>query len=153
MLRCNGPPCPVNCTVSSFSMWSSCSVSACGSTGTIERSRNVTVAPLHGGQACPTLLETDTCETAPCPIDCVQSMWTMWSACNTTCGLGVQLRSRVTVTPSAHGGLACGPVNDSQSCNVTATCPVDCVVSDFGEWSSCNNTCGDGTRRRDRIVT
>jgi len=62
---CNTQPCPVDCVVSAWSAWSPCSVE-CGG-GTQSRTRTVTTFPAYGGTPCPTLVETNPCNTQPCP--------------------------------------------------------------------------------------
>ncbi|MFT7808606.1 thrombospondin type-1 domain-containing protein 7B-like [Arapaima gigas] len=52
-------PCPLDCVVSDFSPWSSCS-RTCG-TGLQHRTRAVLAAPEYGGTGCPNLTETRTC--------------------------------------------------------------------------------------------
>jgi len=56
---------PVNCVVSSWSAWSSCS-ETCGG-GTQSRSRTIITQPAYGGTACPTLIESRSCNTQDCP--------------------------------------------------------------------------------------
>jgi hypothetical protein len=34
-----------------------------------------------------------------------------------------------------------------------SVCPVDCVVSDWGDWSNCSSECNGGTRKRTRQIT
>jgi hypothetical protein len=119
-VACNIAPCPVDCQVSEFGPWSACSTS-CGS-GTRTRSRSVLVPPAHGGQACPDLTETESCNTQPCPVDCVMSEWSAWSACSVSCGGGTQTRTRSIIQPSQYGGQACGATLQTQECNAAA-CP------------------------------
>lgn len=57
-------PCPRDCVVSEFSMWTSCSKS-CGM-GLQNRIRFVLAPPLFGGAACPNLTEFRTCQLRVC---------------------------------------------------------------------------------------
>jgi len=118
---CNEQPCPTDCVLSQWSPWTSCSAT-CGP-GIITSSRTIISEPTNGGAACPTnLTQTQSCNIAPCPIDCQQTDWSQWGSCSAPCGGGTQQRSRSTVVQSQYGGAQCGPLTDSQSCN-TMTCP------------------------------
>ena len=55
----------VDCKVSQWNVWDSCSVT-CGS-GTKKRTRNVAQEPKNGGAMCPDLEETMDCNTDKCP--------------------------------------------------------------------------------------
>ena len=54
----------VDCKVGDWSSWGDCNVT-CGG-GTKPRSRKVLEGPEHGGAICPTLEETDVCNTDEC---------------------------------------------------------------------------------------
>jgi len=58
------PPAPVDCKVSAWSDWSSCST-LCGG-GTQTRARTVTAQSANGGAACPSLSESKSCNTQAC---------------------------------------------------------------------------------------
>lgn len=57
-------PCPRDCVVSKFSMWTTCS-KTCGM-GLQNRIRFVLAPPLFGGAACPNLTEFQTCQLRLC---------------------------------------------------------------------------------------
>lgn len=57
-------PCPQDCVVSKFSVWTPCS-KTCG-LGLQNRIRFVLAPPLFGGAACPNLTEFQTCQLKPC---------------------------------------------------------------------------------------
>ncbi len=76
------------------------------------------------------------------PVDCVLSPWSAWS----TCTNGQQTRTRTILTPPSNGGLACGPLTETQSCLPPPPTPVDCVVSDWSAFGACIN--GQQTRTR-----
>ena len=119
--------CPVNCAVSGWSGYGSCSV-ACGG-GTQSRSRTIITNPSCGGIACPSgLSESISCNAQCCAVDCAQTPWSTWTACDRTCGGGTQTRSRTTTRAAACNGVACGALSESQSCN-TSPCPIDCKLS------------------------
>jgi hypothetical protein len=58
------PP-PVNCAVSNWSSWGSCTAS-CGG-GTQTRTRTIVTQPTLGGLTCPALSEQQSCNTEACP--------------------------------------------------------------------------------------
>jgi hypothetical protein len=57
---------PVNCAVSDWSLWGSCTAS-CGG-GTQTRTRTIVTQPAYGGLACPALSEQQSCNTTACVI-------------------------------------------------------------------------------------
>jgi hypothetical protein len=162
--------CPIDCELNN-PVWistSDCDKSCGGGTQTFKR--NTLYPPLNGGKDCVDSnnniipeTKTDSCNTQPCPIDCVVSDWNKgnWNNCNKTCGSGTQTRTntRSIITQPQNGGLAC-PVltqSETQVCN-TQPCPIDCVVSDLipGDWSNCDKNCGSGIQTRTntrRIIT
>ncbi len=75
--------CPVDCSVSAWSSWSSCSVS-CGA-GAAVRTRSVIQQPMNGGQLCGLTSESSPCTAQFCPIDCAATAWTSWQTCSSLC--------------------------------------------------------------------
>eukprot|EP00058_Branchiostoma_floridae_P013613 XP_002599101.1 hypothetical protein BRAFLDRAFT_81766 [Branchiostoma floridae] len=73
----------------------------------------------------------------PLPQNCAVTDWSPWGACSASCGGGTHTRTRTVIVPAAHGGTPCPALQDSQPCN-TITCPVDCQVGEFGDWSVCD---------------
>ena len=59
------PVCPSDCKVSSWSAWSTCTVS-CGKGGRTRRVRSVTVSKAGDGKQCPALHEEEACNTHRC---------------------------------------------------------------------------------------
>ncbi len=141
---CNSNPCPNDCKVSEWSSWTMCD-KPCGG-GKQSRSRKVIQNPMHGGAECPALNETQQCNTQGCPVDCVVSDWSGWSACDKPCGGGSQTRTRKVVTEPANGGKLCPVLSESQVCNTTLCSSLDCQVSAWSAWSACVN--GSQTRTR-----
>jgi hypothetical protein len=143
-------PCPVDCEVSNWSEWSLCSVE-CGG-GIQTRTRTVMTEPQYGGTPCPPLTETQPCNEQPCSEDCIVSEWSAWSVCSAECGGGTQTRTRSILSPPSGGGTPCPPLTETQACN-EQPCPVDCVVGEWSEWSTCSVDCGGGTQTRTREIT
>jgi hypothetical protein len=100
---------PVNCVVSEWSAWSECV------DGSQTRTRTVITPASNGGTACPVLSESQSCEVAPTPVNCVVSEWSAWS----TCTNGSQTRTRTVITPASNGGTACPVLTESRSCTQT----------------------------------
>ncbi|PHJ24164.1 thrombospondin type 1 domain-containing, partial [Cystoisospora suis] len=138
----------VDCQVTGWGAWSSCSVT-CG-TGEQERLRSVVRHPSNGGKECPPLKETHTCATYPCPIDCVLSDWSDWTACSAACGEGSHTRTRRILTAASVDppGATCGPLTEEVKCfSPRGACKQDCEMSEWSSWSSCSQSCGIGGKR------
>jgi hypothetical protein len=168
---CNTFVCPIDCKVSRWSAFSSCSKSCTLITpgfrklsgndiinaddiieyGNKMRTRSIITTSLGGGKSCPLLKETRNCNTFLCPIDCVLSGWTSFGDCSKSCGIGSKLRTRSIITDVSNGGKQCDRLKTNDPCNKFA-CPVDCVVSTWSSFSSCSNTCGGGTKTRTRSI-
>ena len=59
-------------------------------------------------------------------------------------------RSRLIVQEPVNGGSPCaGNVEELYQCN-RHDCPIDCEWGNFGEWTSCSKTCGEGEKYRER---
>ena len=65
---------------------------------------------------------------------CVFSEWGAWGPCSAPCGTGYALRTKALLS----GPTTCGVPVSYQTC-ITAVCNRDCVVSDWGQWSSCDS--------------
>jgi hypothetical protein len=142
--NCNAFGCPVDCTVSEWGSFGSCSKS-CG-TGSKRKSRSILVDVAHGGKSCPSLSASGTCNAFHCVVDCVISGWTKFSLCSEECGGGVQTKTRSIITPPVDA--ACPhPLMHNQNCN-EHPCPIDCETGEWHAWSACTKTCGEGTRSR-----
>lgn len=148
--KCNQQPCPVDCVLSAWSDWTTCS-QICGS-GSRTRSRKITVAPANGGKQCEASLETQVCNTNPCAVDCKVTEWSQWSECSATCGGGKQSRLRKVAVGSRYGGAACPSLEETKDCNQTP-CPVDCIMGQWMAWGACSKECGKGVQSRTRTVT
>lgn len=111
---------PVNCRVSSWTPWSTCSALQCGEAGSQHRTRSVITSPLCGGSVCPSLQESQNCY-GNTSIDCEYSAWSTWSECS-RCG-DTQTSSRHVTTIGECGGTLC----NFTALNKTRTCQVHCL--------------------------
>merc|ERR1719316_2234632 len=103
--KCNQIKCPVDCEMSKWSVWSTCS-SICE--GTQAHTRDVQVQPKNGGMSCNTVSESRPCIGNPnrCDANCKLKKWSRWSPCSVACSGGYTEKwRRVTVT--AHGKGRC----------------------------------------------
>lgn len=126
------------------------------------REWTITQEPKYGGAEC-AVAESVRTETKACtdatacpPVNCVGS-WVNVGSCSKTCGPDGKQQKRYDVSTPASGvgGTACSYADGTtkeESCNTDKVCPVDCVGS-FGNWSSCSESCGPGTKRRTYSVT
>ncbi|XP_045130162.1 thrombospondin type-1 domain-containing protein 7B-like isoform X2 [Portunus trituberculatus] len=82
-----------------------------------------------------------------CPSDCRMGPWGAWSACNASCGAGIQYRNRKVLEPSLWGGRPCPEAQQWRTC--WGSCSSEWVP---GGWSEClvadEKDCGDGTQTR-----
>lgn len=141
---CDRGPCPVDCWTSPWGIYSACT-KTCGD-GKQTRTRTILRKATDSGTVCPALSETVDCRARDCPTDCVIKEWSEWSKCTKSCGTGTKSRQREITTKPAFGGKACPISENMEVCNGQA-CPVDCVVGQYGAWSECSRSCGQGGRR------
>ncbi|XP_069104021.1 coadhesin-like isoform X2 [Argopecten irradians] len=86
------------------------------------------------------------------PMDGVWSDWPAWTDCSSTCGNGTMTRHRTCDNPSpVYGGDDCeGSTTETQTC-MLANCSVNGNWSEWNPWTDCSESCGNGTRNRNRI--
>jgi hypothetical protein len=126
-------PCdPIDCQVSSWGTWGSCD----SVTGLKTHTRTITQQPVYGGSACPYLSETIACE----PVNCQVSEWGPLGVCVN----GQQTQTRTIIQQSLYGGFACPYLTQSVSCGSG----LDCQVSSWETWGSCDSTTGLKTHTR-----
>ncbi|XP_053398910.1 SCO-spondin-like isoform X2 [Mercenaria mercenaria] len=164
-LMCKGPDtdvmpcktdvsCPIDGGWTLWTDWDMCSVT-CG-TGKHSRYRKCTAPiPQYGGLQCKgPARETQDCVTGiPCAIDGHWTLWTLWSGCSETCGVGVRKRERFCDNPPAQfGGAPCmGIHEETEKCVTGVSCPVHGSWSFWSPWSVCMADCGIGKKIRNRI--
>lgn len=147
--QCNAQCCPVDCQWTEWANVGECSVT-CGG-GLQDREREVMVLSACGGVPCNgTTRDELPCNTQCCAVDCAWAVWETWSTCTKTCGNGTQYRERGEAIVSTCGGLPCEGSNwENQNCN-TQCCVYDCIWGEWGEWSDCTKSCGNGEYARNR---
>jgi hypothetical protein len=123
---CADRPCPVDCIPGDWSGFSACSKD-CGG-GLMQRSRPVVQEPLHGGEPCGELVDSQQCNTDACDRPCVLGDWSEWSTCSKACGGGEIARFRDVVEEAGPTG-ECPEWRDHermnmQECNMNP-CPPD----------------------------
>jgi hypothetical protein len=171
-------PEPLDCKLSQWSTWGTCSAK-CGG-GIMARSRHPKVHALFGGKPCPRLKETNVCNTHECD-DC-KVEWNDWSSCSKSCGGGTMERKpQIVVEP--FFGNPCPPVQH-KICNEdpcatdaptlaptvaptpeptpapsqaptpapTPEQPADCVMTQWSSWSECTVRCGGGVQASNRTA-
>jgi hypothetical protein len=155
-VTCGTDPCPVDCSLTDWVEDGSCSKS-CGE-GAQNFIKGVETAAANGGEACPdaedaSRKKTEACNSDPCPVDCVLTAFGAWGDCSVTCGDGTRSKTRSVETEAANGGAECtGELSVEETCHA-GHCPVDCAVSEWGDWAACTVTCGEtGSQERSRVV-
>jgi hypothetical protein len=150
MRFCATKKCAVNCIVSQWASWSSCSAS-CGS-GQRTRKRETLRMAASGGTCVDALQEDELCK-APrgCPVHCKVSAWGSYGSCVKSCGNSTKVRMRTITKYPANDGMGCPRLSQSAPCNL-ARCAVDCSLNAWGLWSTCSETCDTGMQFRVRTA-
>jgi hypothetical protein len=135
---CDNGCCAVACQLSAWTLWGGCSAT-CGG-GSQSRSRTVQTAAACGGAPCAgPLTDQQSCGTACCPVDCVLTMWSSWSACSVTCGAGTQSRARTTQTAASCGGACSGGVSEMRDCLNAPCTPPGLPCADYRVCQDCTD--------------
>lgn len=140
-----------HCRLISWSDWVSCS-KTCGG-GWQLRTRAVAQPARNGGQPCQgDLSEGQTCAEFPCQEgDCILAPWSSWG----DCWGGQRTRSRRVQREATAGGRPCGGPGSPVLLGETRPCSqhgMDCQVSAWSAWDSCDKSCGGGEQQRHRQV-
>jgi len=121
--------------------------------GLCKRERKILALNNACGKPCEGTLNS----TRVCPADCESkdcelTEWTAWTACASP--NDQRYKTRAILQRPEFSGKGCNAVlNMTGSCTTGPNSPVDCEVSDWGEWTQCDKTCGGGQRLRSRQVT
>mmetsp|Transcript_39011 Transcript_39011/g.71025 ORF Transcript_39011/g.71025 Transcript_39011/m.71025 type:complete len:762 (+) Transcript_39011:54-2339(+) len=143
---CAAEPCsaPQDCQFSPWNDWSACKY------GVRSRSRNIAAEAMRGGMPCRgSMMQQEGCHQT----DCSMAEWSEWSSCSGDCGFGARFRERVLSLEvcrdlwdeydsiSTHEMQTCElePCDAPKSDEVRACVPVDCVLSEWTEWSDCES--------------
>ncbi|KAL7066562.1 thrombospondin type 1 domain-containing protein [Cryptosporidium serpentis] len=139
----------VDCVVSEWSSWSSCS-STCY-IGSKYRTRLIIRPRTFTGAPCPPLIDTQGCNLNVLCNDCTYSIWSEWSSCSATCSGGYQSRTRKLIWQSDITAPCDSSSSETQVCN-NQDCPINCLISEWASWNLCSTTCGTGQRTRLKII-
>lgn len=66
--------------------------------------------------------EYSSCFQPPCPVPCLVTSWSDWSACSSSCGSTFRQRVRTIYRDPLHGAPPCPPILEAESCD-TPDCP------------------------------
>ncbi|KAM3599925.1 uncharacterized protein V6R79_013879 [Siganus canaliculatus] len=87
------------------------------------------------------LLQLLSCISAGLACFCQRYSWAPWSACSRTCNHGTQQRQRIfNYNDDYYWKSSCSQLctkYESRACN-EQTCPINCLLSEFGPWSDCS---------------
>ncbi|XP_037993178.1 spondin-1 isoform X1 [Motacilla alba alba] len=178
--KCMMPEChTIPCLLSPWSEWSDCSVT-CGK-GMRTRQRMLKSAA-ELGDCNEELEQAEKCMLPECPIHCELTEWSQWSECNTSCGKGHMIRTRMIKIEPQFGGAACPETVQRTKCRVRkclrgagmekrrwkearekrrseqAKKNLDseqypvCRMKPWTAWTECSTLCGGGIQERYMMV-
>ena len=147
-----GIPPKIDCVPSRW-VTSPCSQN-CG-IGTQTLSRTILQPSANGGVPCGPLTQQQTCsDFTKCPKDCVFGPWVS-TGCNRECGNGIEIFTRIIIQEAQNGGGSCaslGGTTRTESCNLGACIPGNCVWGPWSEFSTCSKECGGGVKTQTRTI-
>eukprot|EP00747_Dinoflagellata_sp_TGD_P121039 gnl/TRDRNA2_/TRDRNA2_173374_c0_seq1.p1 gnl/TRDRNA2_/TRDRNA2_173374_c0~~gnl/TRDRNA2_/TRDRNA2_173374_c0_seq1.p1 ORF type:complete len:1602 (+),score=263.90 gnl/TRDRNA2_/TRDRNA2_173374_c0_seq1:84-4889(+) len=154
MMCIGNPSCPASkdeshCTPTPcvWTQWSEWQVEGC--TGLCNRTRTFQNSACQGDPCEGSVVETKYCTPSCAPIqDCVLTTWGAWGMCGTN---HQRQRTREIEMPAKNGGRPCaGSLQDTEPCNMTAPgmVMIDCVLTEWMEWSGCTKSCAGGQQTR-----
>ncbi|CAE8682351.1 unnamed protein product, partial [Polarella glacialis] len=161
-IGCNREPCSdkdVNCKITEWAMWSTCS-STCGP-GFQERKRAINKRLSHCGQGCVgnmTMVQPCFVEECGDCENCVWGLWKEWSDCDRHCGGGQRHRLRNITQWPTPGCSPCEPKDKVwvEPCNVEVCSDeelcVDGLWGNWGDWETCSMSCEGGNHWRTRNI-
>jgi len=124
----------------------------CG-TGEQTLTRPTLQAPMNGGAPCDVATWTVPCnDFTRCPVNCVLSGWSAYSACNANCGDGTKTRTRTVQSHPVNGGAPCGPLSESAPCSAVACSGINCIWGPWTPSGSCSKDCGTGEQTFTRTI-
>jgi hypothetical protein len=83
--------------------------------------------------------------------DCELSDWVQ-GECSVSCGgAGLMQVTRQILTQPGEHGAPCSPAKLERECN-NGECPIDCIMSEWEDWSKCTKECGGGVQSHTRQI-
>lgn len=90
---------------------------------------------------------------------CRTSVWSDWSPCSATCGIGISMRTRTFIDYAGRKKCPHVSVVEKQKC-MEPECVItdlespdpNCPVTGWSDWSPCSTTCGAGVVIRTRLL-
>ncbi|ESO93479.1 hypothetical protein LOTGIDRAFT_119061, partial [Lottia gigantea] len=155
--------CPGECVLSEWLPWSSCQ-QPCNGQQTQKRVRKKMreSSKYYANEKCGQLVEERTCLKGD---NCIEYSWELsdWSTCLVnsgyeTCGVGHKERysicrnSQRKIVPNYMCEQILGKINEPLVASCEIPCDIDCLLSDWSDWSICSQTCGLGTSTRYRTM-